>query len=311
VTSNMRPPKRFACRRAAARMARNAPLRSRASRTDALARLMAVGVVAVVCAAGFGAETQAATQIYIHDITSVPKLRPSRIILTNHAAVSRLRWSTYGGTRATAAEKLNLVQCEPTCAEGTSVKYRTRITVSAPRTCEKKRYYTKIRVLYRSSGVWRPARLTASTPHAEAAREPSRRLLRQVARRSLPRVRVPQDGWRAVLVSAALGDASLPPASKAAAPRRWPTRPSPATGSSTSPTTARRPLRTRSRSPFRVDACLAANPVTWPVGDPLGIDIQARAAQGDNGARRDALICPSLHPPREPVRPWPVTQQPS
>jgi hypothetical protein len=35
-----------------------------------------------------------------------------------------------------------------------------------------------------------------------------------------------------------------------------------------------------------VDACLAANAVTWPVGDKLGIDIQARAAQGDNAAQK-------------------------
>jgi hypothetical protein len=35
-----------------------------------------------------------------------------------------------------------------------------------------------------------------------------------------------------------------------------------------------------------VDACLAANSVTWPVGDTLGIDIQARAAQGDNAAQK-------------------------
>jgi hypothetical protein len=34
------------------------------------------------------------------------------------------------------------------------------------------------------------------------------------------------------------------------------------------------------------DACLAANAVTWPVGDKLGIDIQARAAQGDNAAQK-------------------------
>lgn len=155
MTSNMRPTKRSACHSATARMATHTPLRSRARRTVALARLTAVGVVAAVCAAGFGAETQAATPIYIQDITSVPKIKPSRIVLTNHAAVSRLRWSSYGGTRATATGKLNLVQCEPTCAEGPSVKYGARITVSAPRTCEEKRYYTKIRVRYRSSGVWK------------------------------------------------------------------------------------------------------------------------------------------------------------
>jgi hypothetical protein len=154
MTSKMRPTKSSACR-TTARMAAHAPLPSRASRTVALARLTAVAVVAAVCAAGFGAETQAATPIYIQDITSVPKIKPSRIVLTNHAAVSRLRWSSYGGTRATATGKLNLVQCEPTCAEGTSLKYRARITVSAPRTCEEKRYYTKIRVRYRSSGVWK------------------------------------------------------------------------------------------------------------------------------------------------------------
>jgi hypothetical protein len=35
-----------------------------------------------------------------------------------------------------------------------------------------------------------------------------------------------------------------------------------------------------------VDACLAANAVTWAAGDKLGIDIQARAAQGDNAAQK-------------------------
>jgi hypothetical protein len=35
-----------------------------------------------------------------------------------------------------------------------------------------------------------------------------------------------------------------------------------------------------------VDACLAASSVTWPVGEKLGIDIQARAAQGDNAAQK-------------------------
>ena len=35
-----------------------------------------------------------------------------------------------------------------------------------------------------------------------------------------------------------------------------------------------------------VDACLAANSVTWPGGSRLGIDIQARAAQGDNAAQK-------------------------
>jgi hypothetical protein len=35
-----------------------------------------------------------------------------------------------------------------------------------------------------------------------------------------------------------------------------------------------------------VDACLAANSVTWPAGATLGIDIQARAVQGDNAAQK-------------------------
>jgi hypothetical protein len=35
-----------------------------------------------------------------------------------------------------------------------------------------------------------------------------------------------------------------------------------------------------------VDACLAASSVTWPVGHKLGVDIQARAAQGDNAAQK-------------------------
>ncbi|MEA2222473.1 MAG: hypothetical protein QOH83_849 [Solirubrobacteraceae bacterium] len=35
-----------------------------------------------------------------------------------------------------------------------------------------------------------------------------------------------------------------------------------------------------------VDACLAANAVTWAAGDKLGIDIQARAVQGDNAAQK-------------------------
>jgi hypothetical protein len=35
-----------------------------------------------------------------------------------------------------------------------------------------------------------------------------------------------------------------------------------------------------------VDACLAANSVTWLVGEKLGIDIQARAVQGDNAAQK-------------------------
>jgi hypothetical protein len=35
-----------------------------------------------------------------------------------------------------------------------------------------------------------------------------------------------------------------------------------------------------------VDACLAASSVTWAVGDKLGIDIQARAVQGDNAAQK-------------------------
>jgi len=35
-----------------------------------------------------------------------------------------------------------------------------------------------------------------------------------------------------------------------------------------------------------IDACLAATSVSWPAGHKLGIDIQARAAQGDNAAQK-------------------------
>jgi hypothetical protein len=82
------------------------------------------------------------------------------VLLNNHDAFVKVRWTSYGGSRARANGTLGLTTCVPSCAEGRYWTYLARATLDRVKTCSGRRFYSRIRVRYRSGDRWR--RLAAS-----------------------------------------------------------------------------------------------------------------------------------------------------
>jgi hypothetical protein len=65
--------------------------------------------------------------------------RPRLLTLTcgdANAALSDLRWSSFGGTSAKATGTFEMNNCTPNCAAGKFLKYPVSVQASGPRTCK-------------------------------------------------------------------------------------------------------------------------------------------------------------------------------
>lgn len=86
-------------------------------------------LVFVIAAAAAALPAEAASPVYVRDpLTNRLAQHPSRIGFRD-VDLTRLRWTNWGMTRATARGRANVLICEPSCAEGRRVSGTARVTV--------------------------------------------------------------------------------------------------------------------------------------------------------------------------------------
>jgi len=80
-------------------------------------------------------------ELGVVDFTGRAAARPATLTPNKDQILRRIEWSGWGGARATGRGTLEVLECEPTCAQGQTDRVPAVLTLSAPRTCGAQRYY--------------------------------------------------------------------------------------------------------------------------------------------------------------------------
>jgi hypothetical protein len=73
---------------------------------------------------------------------------PSKMDINREQRLSGLRWTGWGSERATGRAEVRTLICDPTCAQGLYQESRAQVVLSAPKTCDGKRFYTRASMTY-------------------------------------------------------------------------------------------------------------------------------------------------------------------
>jgi hypothetical protein len=93
-------------------------------------------LVSLVCVFAIGAA--AASPVKITNCVKAG-VRPKTLTLTcgdGNTALSKLRWSSFGGKSASASGTLEMNTCSPNCAEGKVISYPVSVSAGDTRRCK-------------------------------------------------------------------------------------------------------------------------------------------------------------------------------
>jgi hypothetical protein len=65
--------------------------------------------------------------------------------------ISGLKWSSFGGSKATGTGTLKINNCDPNCAAGKASSYPAKVTATTPKVCRGVTDYTVIQLTYTTS----------------------------------------------------------------------------------------------------------------------------------------------------------------
>ena len=77
--------------------------------------------------------------------------KPTGLVLScadANIALETLKWSSWGKSTAKATGIFSENDCSPTCAAGTFNRYKANVTLSAPKTVNGTKVFTKVRVVF-------------------------------------------------------------------------------------------------------------------------------------------------------------------
>jgi len=75
-------------------------------------------------------------------------VEPSKMDVNSDQRLSGLRWSGWGGARASGHGDVRTLICEPTCAQGVYEDSRAELVLSEPKRCGGRRFYSRASVTY-------------------------------------------------------------------------------------------------------------------------------------------------------------------
>ena len=102
--------------------------------------------------------------IAVVDLSNRVDVEPSRMDVNREQRVSGLRWSGWGGERATGSGDVRTLICDPNCAAGRLEDSRGVIVLSAPKRCGDRRFYTRSSMTYEEHGRTRAPATYLRTP---------------------------------------------------------------------------------------------------------------------------------------------------
>ena len=86
--------------------------------------------------------------IAVADSSFHVRVQPTKMDVNSEQRLSDLRWTGWGSEQATGRADLRTLICEPNCAQGVYQDARAEIVLSAPKTCERERFYTRASMTY-------------------------------------------------------------------------------------------------------------------------------------------------------------------
>ena len=98
---------------------------------------LAAGALAVPASSAIAASSAKNVKISNCDKALV---RPKSVTLTcgdGNVALTKLSWSSFGGSSAKATGKIEINGCEPDCAAGKTKSYPVKVVASKPRSCRR------------------------------------------------------------------------------------------------------------------------------------------------------------------------------
>jgi hypothetical protein len=118
-------------------------------------RLIFAGtMLAVIATAAIAMSASAAPPLKITNCTKA-SARPKSVTLTcgdGNTLLSKLTWSSFGGSKAAAKGTFETNTCEPNCAAGKVVKYPVTASAYEPRNCKGGiRVYNKLTLVFPGS----------------------------------------------------------------------------------------------------------------------------------------------------------------
>jgi hypothetical protein len=87
------------------------------------------------------------------DLSNRAGVEPRSMDVNREQQLSRLRWSGWGGARATGRGDVSTLVCDPSCATGRRETSRAVIVLSSPRRCGASRFYTRSTMTYEDPGT--------------------------------------------------------------------------------------------------------------------------------------------------------------
>jgi hypothetical protein len=101
----------------------------------------------VAAASSVAASAAQATAVQRIGGCAPDRARPTRVILACGDAalgLTRMRWTSWGGSAARGHGFVSINDCEPYCAAGTFHQYRVRVVADRPKVCQGTRVYTRV-----------------------------------------------------------------------------------------------------------------------------------------------------------------------
>ena len=115
--------------------------------------LTATGATAIMSVAGLALPVAASAAPALPKVSDCGEVsaKPTGLVLScadANIALETLKWSSWGKSTAKATGIFSENDCSPTCAAGTFNRYKANVTLSAPRTINGTKVFTKVRVVF-------------------------------------------------------------------------------------------------------------------------------------------------------------------
>jgi hypothetical protein len=115
--------------------------------------LTASSAIAIMCAGSLALPVTASAAPALPKVSNCGEVsaKPTGLVLScadATTALEMLKWSAWGASTARATGTFADNDCSPTCAAGTFNRYKANVTLSAPKTINGKKVFTKVRVVF-------------------------------------------------------------------------------------------------------------------------------------------------------------------
>jgi hypothetical protein len=121
-------------------------------------RLLACGLAATAAAfgaaatqVGASASVRTSASVVIQPCAGKPVVRPTTFTIScgdANSYLTKLKWSSWGGTTAKATGIYTANNCDPYCAAGKFISSKATVTLTKPKSAKSYRFFTNLHVGY-------------------------------------------------------------------------------------------------------------------------------------------------------------------